>query len=182
MVPSAYDAYFTTAASAGAALIGLLFVAIALRDDTIFGRDAAPGGEALAIAAFTGLVNSFVVSLLALIPGTNIGIAAVAMAAVSLTSILRLHSRLHRAGGRSVSVQLFTVVAYVAQLGYGIVLVVRPHDTAAIPNLVYIIFAALAASLQRAWSLVRGRHLLQAPDAVVSPAAPDGGAAVAGQG
>jgi hypothetical protein len=76
MVPSAYDAYFTAAATAGAALIGLLFVAVSVRDETIFGPEAIPGGEALAITAFTCLVNSFVVSLLALIPRTNIGIAA----------------------------------------------------------------------------------------------------------
>src|SRR4029077_17461702 len=37
------------------------------------------GGEALAITALTGLVNSFVVSLLGLIPKANIGEPAVIM-------------------------------------------------------------------------------------------------------
>ena len=68
MVPGVYDAYFATLATAAAALIGLLFVAVSVRDDTIFGPNAMPGGEALAITAFTGLVNAFVVSLLGLIP------------------------------------------------------------------------------------------------------------------
>jgi hypothetical protein len=73
MVPGVYDAYLAAMATAAAALIGLLFVAVSVRDDTIFGPNAMPGGEALAITAFTGLVNSFVVSLLGLIPKTNIG-------------------------------------------------------------------------------------------------------------
>src|SRR5262249_36770230 len=73
MVPGAYDTYFAAMATAAAALIGLLFVAVSVRDDTIFGPKAMPGGEALAITAFTGLVSSFVVSLLGLIPKVNIG-------------------------------------------------------------------------------------------------------------
>ena len=59
MVPGAYDAYFAAMATAAAALIGLLFVAVSVRDDTIFGPRAMPGGEALAVTAFIGLVSSF---------------------------------------------------------------------------------------------------------------------------
>jgi len=61
MVPSLYDAYRAAPATAGAALIGLLFVAVSVRDDSIFGPKAMPGGEALGIKGFTGLVNSVVV-------------------------------------------------------------------------------------------------------------------------
>jgi hypothetical protein len=60
MVPGVYDAHLGAMATAAAALIGLLFVAVSVRDDTIFGPNAMPGGEALAITAFIGLVNSFV--------------------------------------------------------------------------------------------------------------------------
>ena len=54
MVPGVYDAYLAAMATAAAALIGLLFVAVSVRDYTIFGPNAMPGGEALAITAFTG--------------------------------------------------------------------------------------------------------------------------------
>ena len=70
------------AVTASAALIGLLFVAVSVRDDSIFGPKATPGGEALAITAFTGLVNSLVVSLLGLIPKVNIGEPAVIAAVI----------------------------------------------------------------------------------------------------
>ena len=46
MVPGVYDAYLAAMATAAAALIGLLFVAVSVRDDTIFGPKAMPGGEA----------------------------------------------------------------------------------------------------------------------------------------
>jgi hypothetical protein len=84
VVPGEYDAYLTATATAAAALIGLLFVAVSVRDDTIFGPKAMPGGEALAIATFVGLANSFVVSLLGLIPKVNIGETAIVMAVVSV--------------------------------------------------------------------------------------------------
>ena len=93
MVPGVYDAYLAAMATAAAALIGLLFVAVSVRDDTIFGPNAMPGGEALAITAFTGLVNSFVVSLLGLIPKTNIGEPAVIMAVIGIVAIVRLQRR-----------------------------------------------------------------------------------------
>src|SRR5437588_5375940 len=50
MVPGGYDAYLAAMATAAAALIVPLFVAVSVRDDTIFGPNAMPGGEALAIA------------------------------------------------------------------------------------------------------------------------------------
>jgi hypothetical protein len=58
MVPGVDDAYLGASATASAALVGLLFVAVSVRDDTIFGPKAMPGGEALAITAFTGLVTT----------------------------------------------------------------------------------------------------------------------------
>jgi hypothetical protein len=37
-------------------------VAVSVRDETIFGPNAMAGGETLAITAFAGLANSFVVT------------------------------------------------------------------------------------------------------------------------
>jgi hypothetical protein len=166
MVPGAYDAYFAAAATAAAALIGLLFVAVSVRDDTIFGPKAVPGGEALAITAFTGLVNSFVVSLLGLIPKVNIGQPAVIMAVISIVAVVRLQRRLH--AGRNLIVLAITLLAYAAQLGYGVLLILRPHDSDQLINLSFIVFVTLIVSLQRAWSLLRGRHLASARGSAVT--------------
>ena len=146
MVPGAYDAYFGAAATASAALIGLLFVAVSVRDDTIFGPHAVPGGEALAITAFIGLVNSFVVSLLGLIPKTNIGEPAVIMGVISIVSTVRLYRRLH--AGRNLIVLAIALLAYAAQIGYGVLLIRHPHDSDQVINLSFLIFATLIVSLQ----------------------------------
>ena len=167
MVPSVYDAYLTATATAAAALVGLLFVAVSVRDDTIFGPNAMPGGEALAITAFTGLVNSFVVSMFGLIPKINIGEPAVVMAVIGIVAIVRLQRRLHT--GRNLTVLAITLLAYAAQLGLGVLLLVDSHDSDQLINLSIILFVTLIVSLQRAWSLLKGKHLAGA-----------GGTAVAG--
>ncbi len=157
MVPSVYNAYLTATATAAAALIGLLFVAVSVRDDTIFGPNAMPGGEALAITAFTGLVNSFVVSIFGLIPKINIGEPAAIMAVIGIVAIVRLQHRLH--AGRNLPVLAITFLAYVAQLGLGVLLLVDSHRSDQLINLSIILFVTLIVSLQRAWSLLKGKHL-----------------------
>ena len=166
MVPGVYDAYLAAMATAAAALIGLLFVAVSVRDDTIFGPNAMPGGEALAITAFTGLVNSFVVSLLGLIPKINIGEAAVIMAVIGIVAIVRLHRRLHT--GRNLIVLAVTLLAYAAQFGYGVLLILKPHDSDLVIDLSFVVFFTLLVSLRRAWSLLKGKHLASARGGAVS--------------
>jgi hypothetical protein len=165
MVPGAYTAYFAAMATASAALIGLLFVAVSVRDDTIFGPKAMPGGEALAVTAFVGLVSSFVVSLLGLTPKVNIGEPAVIMAVISIVAIVRLQHRLH--AGRNPIVLAITLLVYAAQFGFGVLLLVDPHSDQ-LTNLSIIVFVPLIVSLQRAWSLLKGKHLTSAGSTAVT--------------
>jgi hypothetical protein len=160
MVPPPYSGYFSTAATAAGALIGLLFVAVSFRHDTIFGAKATRGGEALAITAFTGLVNAFFVSMLALVPKANIGVGATIMAAISIFSIVRLDLRSYLRRGRgTVTIQLLSLIAYTTQLSQGLRLLVNSHASGAIEILAYLVFASMAVALQRAWSLLTGKHL-----------------------
>ena len=72
MVPNDYSDFFDAASQAAGALIGLLFVVIALKPGKIMGPRAEPTSRRLAASSFTGLVNAFFVSMLALIPGQTI--------------------------------------------------------------------------------------------------------------
>jgi hypothetical protein len=166
MVPGVYDAYLGAAATASAALIGLLFVAVSVRDESIFGPKATPGGEALAISAFTGLVNAFVVSLLGLIPKVNIGEPAVVAAVIGVVATVRLQRRLHASG--NLIILAVTLLAYAAQFGYGVLLILRPHDSDLVIDLSFIVFFTLLVSLRRAWSLLKGKHLASARGGAVS--------------
>jgi hypothetical protein len=161
MVPTTFVPYFTAIATATAALIGLLFVAVSLRDESIFGKDARPGGEALAVSAFTGLVNSFAVAVLAMIPDANVGYAAVVLAVLSLAGAVRLNQRLHAA--KNLLVYVTTLAAYGTQLGYGIYLILSPHDGNAVRNVCYILFATMVVALARAWNLLRGKYTTDEP-------------------
>jgi hypothetical protein len=96
VVPDDFLGYFTAAAAASGALIGLLFVSISLRPDTVFGAKAAADGRALAGSAFTALVNAFFVSLLALMPQENLGWPAAILGGYSLFRTLQLHWRIGR--------------------------------------------------------------------------------------
>src|SRR5919202_1020730 len=149
MVPSEYDAYFAATATAAAALVGLLFVAVSGRDDTIFWPPALPGGAAPALTAFTGLVNSLVVSLIGLIPHVNVGEPAVIMAVIGVVASVRLQRRLHTGRNvRSLVVLAVTLLAYAAQFGCGVLLLLKPHDGEWVLNLSFVIFLTLIVSLQ----------------------------------
>jgi hypothetical protein len=76
VIPSMYLGYFQAASQAAAALLGLLFVVIVLRPGRIVGAHANPVAKGLAASTFTGLVDAFFISLLALIPGHKLGIGA----------------------------------------------------------------------------------------------------------
>jgi len=161
-VPAGFYGYFTASAAAAGVLIGLLFVAVSLRPETIFGADAPAAGRAQAGSAFTGLVNCFFVSMVALIPQAGIGVAAIV---VSLTSMLAT-ARLHREVARQ-ELQLMMLVlsmaTYLYELAIGIQIAVT-SGTGQISNLAYLQIALFAVALRRAWSLVQGKHLSREAD------------------
>jgi hypothetical protein len=92
----------------------------------VLGRDAPPAAKAISGSAFTALFNSFFVSSIALIPNTSLGYPAATMALVSLYTTGRLHRNLARHEAAVLQIVL-ALVAYLAQLGVGIALAVRPR-------------------------------------------------------
>lgn len=162
MVPGSFTAYFAGAAAAAGALIGLLFVSVSLRPDSVFGEDAPPAGRALAGSAFIGLVNAFFVSLMALVPKIDLGGPTVFLAVAALFSTARLNRRLRHVESQLI-VLVLSMVVFVAQLGVGIALVARRHDDTFVYGICYLIVASFGVALSRAWSLLQGRQLRAAP-------------------
>jgi hypothetical protein len=154
VVPAALVGYYSAATAAAGTLIGLLFVAISLRPDSIFGERAAPAPRRLAESSFTALVNAFFISLVAIIPGTNIGYAAAILAVLSLYSTI-----VRRVRGPEISdifTLAFATLLYLGQLAIGIALVVVPTNTDLVYKLAYLAVAAFAVALARAWALITG--------------------------
>ena len=96
MVPSSYLEFMITAAGAAGAMIGLLFVAISLRSDLVFGERAPQKVKTLAASSFTSLVNAFSLALLAVIPKTNIGVGMIILAVFCLYTTFNLHAKASR--------------------------------------------------------------------------------------
>jgi hypothetical protein len=158
VVPSDYTGYFTAAAAAAGVLIGLLFVAIALRPETVFGEDAAAAGRAQAGSAFIGLVNCFFVSLVALIPQAGVGGVSVTIAIISLLATLRLHREVAKQELQAVMLAA-SLAFYLFQLGVGLAVLFSPSSTWPVECVAYIIIGQISVALGRAWSLMEGRHL-----------------------
>ena len=152
MVPSDYSGFFDAASQAAGALIGLLFVVIALKPGKIMGPHAEPTSRGLAASSFTGLVNAFFVSMLALIPGHNIGFGAAIMAVISLYHTLRLHLG-HRAT-RHIFVFGLSLLAYGTELALAIAFVLNPHDTDLVTDLTFVLIGCFSVALGRAWQLM----------------------------
>jgi hypothetical protein len=88
------------------------------------------------------------------------------MAVIGIVAIVRLQRRLHM--GRNRIVLAITLLAYAAQLGFGVLLLVDPHASDQLLNLSFIVFVTLIVSLQRAWSLLKGKHLASARGTAVT--------------
>jgi hypothetical protein len=162
MVPVEFTGYFTAAAAAAGVLIGLLFVAVALRPDSVFSQDAPPAGRAIAGSAFIGLVDSFFVSLVALIPHANLGEVATIMAVISLLSTIQLHRRVARQELHIVMLVLGLGI-YLFQLVIGVLLLLDPADRGQVSTAAYLVIAAFGVALSRAWKLMQGKHLAAPP-------------------
>jgi hypothetical protein len=158
VVPDDFVVYFATAATAAGALIGLLFVAASLRPETVLGRDAPAAARAIASSAFTALVNSFFVSLIACIPDTRLGYPAAVMALISLWGTLRMQREMPHHDDRLLQFVL-ALVTYLGQLGVGLASIISPRTDGYVEALAYLLIASFSVALRRAWSLLQGRHL-----------------------
>ncbi len=94
---SPYTNFFLGSATVGGALTGLLFVALSLAPKRIMGDTASAEHQAIAATAFTALVDSLWLSLVALIPGNGLPIASLLLGLLGLTSTASLTIRLLRA-------------------------------------------------------------------------------------
>ena len=161
MVPDSFIPYFTGAATAAGALVGLLFIAVSLRPEAIMGT----GSQLRAVAgsAFTALVNGFFVSLIALIPNTNLGYTAVITGLISLYNTYKLHRGLDT-GESAIPLLALSLAAYLTQLVAGLILIASPHLDSLVYTLAYVLVGAFAAALGRAWTLVQVGSAPQTPE------------------
>jgi hypothetical protein len=168
VVTSSYTAYFAAVTGAAAALIGLLFVSISLRPDTVFGDSAPQRGRSLAASAFTGLVNTFFLAMCALVPGSNPGYPAVILAVASLASTFRFRGKISHSHSQQAYL-LLSVTAFTFQLVEGVYLVAQPRGNSGVESLSYFMIGSMVIALGRAWTLLQGKHIDDPQKAAAAP-------------
>jgi len=151
MVLSELNGFFTACSAVAGSLIGLLFVAITLRYDAIFGAAALRRNRSIAYGAFTALVNALTVSLFALVPFVHLGYPVAVVAALSLVATFRTH------GLAGLNRPFFYVSAalYAFQFVDGALLIAVPSRAGLADALVYLVISAFLTALMRSWQLLQ---------------------------
>jgi hypothetical protein len=168
MVPVEFANFFLACAGAGGALIGLLFVAVSINPERIFGKAARRERQAVATSAFSALVNSFFVSTTALLPGVNLGGVALVFATQGILNTVGVARRLvtyqiqRYRGSRDLALRiarsLFVVagslILYGFQLSDAVDLVRHKNETGDVTALAVLVLATYGLGLTRAWELL----------------------------
>jgi hypothetical protein len=173
MVPVDYITFFTTMATVGATLFGLIFVVISIRPEITRAETTSVVRQAQAAISYTSLLNPLVISLLALLPHATIDTSTIVMSTIGLVSILTMVYflfRYARGSLKRLSNVLFILgglVMFGFELFYAIQLDIDPGDTATLRSLAILLVIIYIYGIARAWDLIgiRQFHLQD----VVSP-------------
>ncbi len=169
MVPETFETFFLATSGAGGVLIGLLFVAISIHPQRTFDPMSVAGlpQQRLAEATLLTLINGFVVSSVALIPGINLGWIALPMGAGGAFTAALVSQRvaqLHRHGARryaswghrlrAVLLGLVSTLLYTIQGVLAIQLLWEPKDASPVRWLALIVMSLYVVGIVRAWTLL----------------------------
>lgn len=164
MVPQAFNSFFATSATAGAALVGLLFVAVSIAPHETVKAGAPIERQATSASAFSALINAFFISLAALIPGSNLGYITLLMGIVGLISSFSLARHLLRqwAGWKRLVRRGFLLVASFIIYGYetyfAALILTTPAATGALYGLAGLLLGVYGIGIVRAWQLLGARR------------------------
>jgi hypothetical protein len=159
-----FTSFFVASAGAGAALVGLLFVAISVNPGRNAGPSAPPERQAVAASAYTALINAFFISLATLIASGSLGGVAMAVSAVSIFATLRLIGDLfppylsRRIQLRHIGFLAIGLLTYGLQFFYGLQYVRNPGVSDYAYSIAYLVLAVYAVGVSRAWQLLGAKR------------------------
>jgi hypothetical protein len=164
MVPISFHDFFGGCASVAGALIGLLFVALSVSPEKLTGDDARAEHQVRAAAAFSALVNTLVIALVALLPGASLGEASTILAAAGLATtsglaivLFREHQQKIRPGDLRMLAILLAL--YGLQLANGVQLDGSPHSVSGISRQGGLAILFFLFGIARSWQLVGARDI-----------------------
>jgi hypothetical protein len=164
VTPADLHGFFTASAGVAGALVGLLFVAITVAQDKIQATGAAQAHRVRASAALSAFTNALTISLFALLPGEQIGWAAVSVAVVGLVfiaaSILSL-LRVRQSQPGELRDALFLLglaITFLLQLVFGLRVVMHPRDAGSVLTIAVLVIVCFLIGIVRSWELIGGPH------------------------
>jgi len=162
MVPLSFHDFFSGCATIAGALIGLLFVAISVSPEKLAGATARTDHQVRAGAAFSALINTLVIALVALLPRASLGDVGLILAAAGLATTVGLVIVLYREHGKvrrgDVTMFLILLALYGLQLANSIKLNAAPHEVGRITNQGVLAIGFFLFGIARAWQLVGARE------------------------
>ncbi len=158
MTSDSYTEFYVAAASAAAALIGLLFVAVTVAATRVENRAQRKRSGRRAAASLTAFSNVLTTSMIALIPDTNPGYPATIIGALgvlfTLGSARLLFSRRADSRPGRWGFVLGLLVLFGFQLWFGARALLHPGENGALGGIAGVMVASLAVGVSRAWELV----------------------------
>ena len=159
MIPAQFATFFVAATQASAALIGLLFVAISIAPERVFGAGAEATRKAMALSSFTALVNIFFVSFGSLIPDLTFGVIVLVSGLVALSqtlALLTLVGSWRHDGSLVRGITLFLVSAglYLYESILGLQFLTGAPNNGRFTGAETLLLGIFAVGLARAWELL----------------------------
>lgn len=162
MVPVSFHDFFSGCATIAGALIGLLFVVLSVSSESLRGENARTDHQVRAGAAFSALVNTMVLALLALLPTTDLGTVGIILSSVGLGTTAALIFALiredKRIGPNDLSMFLILLVLYGLQLANALKLEHTPHNVGLVVNQGELAIVFFLFGIARSWQLVGARE------------------------
>jgi hypothetical protein len=162
LIPDNLHDFFIASASAAGALIGLLFVAISVSREKITSANEGPVNRIRAHGALNAFTNALAVSLFALIPGTSLGSAVVALSVVGLVFVLAsLVSLIPRRGRQTTNLRdaVFLVgltATFAVELVQGLRLSSNADNPSAAQSIAILVVICFLVGIDRSWELIGG--------------------------
>lgn len=162
MGPTIFEGFFTASAGAGATLVGLLFVAVSVAPERVFGKAARFEHQLVASSAFTALINAFFISLGAIIPSssyTGTGTVVLVMGAIALVNSVALGVNLIRRTAlettlRSAALVVASLVLYGWEVASALQLLRAPSDASPVFTICGLLVGVYGFGIVRAWQLI----------------------------
>jgi hypothetical protein len=161
MVPQTYLNFFITAASAGGALIGLLFVSVSIAPERTVQARAPVEARVMSSSTFIALLNGFFISLAAVLPNLNIGYMVLVISLVGVSNCLNHAWIMLRPwpSWQNVLRRLWLTVLSLCLFVYEFVIAIQllnspAHDDALILTLCILLMSIYGTALLRAWLLL----------------------------